>query len=354
MAVFDPHNPVPASLERNQRNFEKLAGDINDLSAFHDTCLHGSLIPAYLDTPDGKPIFGLAYQTNPDGGEEWCVANIVKALRGGDEYRFHQTQSFNSHAGVFCDVSAIVLSELPLHKRELRWGDALMTWEREPRYLGMMRDLDHYQGVWQYRWMRMQKLREVARELGISPLPRRKHELLEAIIAKAPRERPNTWPAYNDGSRIILRADRGPAQRVVEHLKDAVMAGTLAVGSPTSNPFVRASVFLYDARDETPGLQEQRKAYHDWYRARMAEVEEPLAALREQGYWVKVSRVDEFAPGDRPRDVYYFLNWSGPRTGRGDEPRGFGWHSVEQIKAGDLIPYVPAGAGSERGVAVSA
>lgn len=87
----------------------------------------------------------------------------------------------------------------------------------------------------------------------------------------------------------------------------------------------------YYARDETPGLQAQRKAQHDWHREQMAEVEGAVADLRDRGFSVQVTNVAELCPEGRPHGVYHFLRWSAPSGGRGDVSRGFGWHSPKQI-----------------------
>src|SRR5690606_11169080 len=84
-------------------------------------------------------------------------------------------------------------------------------------------------GGGQLLWKKMDQRRAIAREVGLTPMPRRKDDLIAALgehprfaeVYGGPRH-PDRWPAYFNGATMVLRADEGPARVIVDALKQAV------------------------------------------------------------------------------------------------------------------------------------
>lgn len=297
----------------------------------------------YFEQPGGDPIIGLHYTCDFKAEEEWGVNDLRKAITGDNPRRFSMTKDGRHHFATFSDVNGLILSTREYEKgHQIKWGDDVSEYadspylvDREPDYVAHYRNWLDYRvnglSFWIHR-KTVAELREEARELSISPLPRRKDDLIEQINrAKAPKDAPATWPGwFQNGRQLVFRADDGPTADVLKALQKTAADGHLAIGNG-SGPFA-SGLFIYDARDETQELQDQREAQFDWYDARMAELEPVAKDLEENflGYYF-LGDPKVIDTGDGRKVVRYWLN--SHTTGHAYDGRQiFGWFTLEELK----------------------
>lgn len=301
-----------------------------------------SFTPAAVEGVDGTPIAGLLVSG------EVGTHDLRTAITGPDRRRFQMTEHAGRYLAVFADAPAIALSRYAVPDVLPEWGDSLSPWGHDhARYvenydLQLPYTQGHDEGT-QLRWKTMKELRALARQVGLSPQPARKADLITALLAHdgfiakyGGPQRPECYPAYQRHTEtLVLRADHGAARIVIDALADAIEHGTLGIGDPT-RPFSHRG-FLYDTRDETPAIVAEREARFDWDEARMADLEPVAAALKAKGHsWFALTRPTETSPGGRPRGVYYWLNGSsGYRTTDGTRVtrQPYGWYSLEELAA---------------------
>lgn len=301
-----------------------------------------SFTPAQVEGVDGTVITGILVSG------EIGTHDLRTALTGADRRRFQMTQHSGRYAAVFADAPAIALSRHALSDVLPEWGDSLSPRgnDHAPYVENYARQLPYTQGHdagADLHWKPMKDLRAIAREVGLSPQPARKADLIAALqrhdgfLAKyGGPQRPECYPAFQRyTATLVLRADAGAARLVIEALAEAIEHGTLGIGDPT-RPFSHVG-FFYDTRDETPAIVAEREAQFDWDDARMEELKPVADALKAKGHsWYALRRPTVIAPDDRPRGVYYWLNGSsGYRTTDGirvhQQPHG--WYSLEELAA---------------------
>lgn len=334
MTVTDLDMPTTTEIWGNATSLERLGITSEDIEALEKAHLGGptQLRAGFiLDVPGGQPIAGLVYQTDYKAEEEYGVGELRKAITSADPRRFVMTDTAIDNIAVFDDVNGMVLSTRRLLVQTMKWGDPLNGEASNPWYT-------RYAERWNERvgrtralcdvadpWMKMDKLRAVARDLGISPLPRRKNDLVAAIHnhPRVTEKTPDVWPAwFANGKELVLRADGDTmCARIMRKLIDAVTCGTLAIGN-ASGPF-STGLFFYDARDETPELVEEREARFDWHDARMAELEPVAEALKADGIrWFALGR-----PTEINGQIKYWLNGSSTHK----YPQPYGWYTLQEL-----------------------
>lgn len=329
--------PHPPSLEANRRALEELgvtADELREQATEHTS--PRSFVAAFTETPDGVPIAGLVYQTNYRAEEESGVSELRKCITGDNPRRFRMTRGARDLVGVFEDANAIVLSAHPLPER-VRWGFS------ECRLGGD--DFENYQFHYENARARLQEidvpaphlatvasLRQLAEEHGLpKPWPRRKAELHAALCEhlKSRGSHRDRWPGwFHYGSHLVLRAEGdGLAARILRRLRRAAQEGTLGLANGSDSPFA-TGLFIYDTRDETPGLVANREAAFDWHDARMAELEPVKEELKRKGIsWFALGRPTEMER-DGEKQVRYWLNGMSGR----DYPQPFGWYTLEELR----------------------
>lgn len=287
---------------------------------------------SYLEQPGGDPIVGLVFQTDYDTAQEYGVADLRKVFTGQDPRRFQMVGAAQSHWAEFSDVNGFVLSVRPVGEKKVGWGSSAQ-----------------YGQVWQDDWLWSRRgrfdaqlayksvadLRGVAKGLGVSPLPRRKADLVSAIVQRqvgADREALQ-WPAvFHGGRSLIVRADVGPAAAVVKRLVGALRRGTLAIGS-ASGPF-HTGMFLYDAAEETDGLRAEREAQFDWHDAQMARLDPVQQGLEDDGFgFYFLGNPSVLDTGDGAgSQVRFWMNSSTVDLGDGRRGQVYGWFTLEQLE----------------------
>ena len=328
-----------------------------------------AVAPACAENGDGPPLVGLVYRTDYRAEEEWGVTKLRTALTGENPRNFAQIPDADGKVAVFSDVNGFVLAtdnlttevEVPTEYpdtvcrrmmplgREVPWLTPLRLGDR---HLPTPRHAAHFENTYLWvqgvrdpivdgrprplSWCTMATLRDIARPLGIKPLPRRKDDLIAAIVAHreyAPdRDHPDAWPAdFHYGDNLVIRADTGPTATIVARLREAIDAGTLGIGN-ASGPF-SGGVFLYDTRDEHPSLVTAREAAFDLYDEQM----EPIPALRQEleGAGFRVHCVDNptvLDPGKGEKSLHYWLNISAARPRRGSRNQWHGWYTLTELR----------------------
>lgn len=283
----------------------------------------------YTDTPDGEPIIGLAYQTDYKYEEEAGVGELRKAITGDNPRNFCMTAKARNNFALFADKNAITLSIWPVIDKNPNW-DPKSNYGDEWDY-----GVPYAQGIEEspskLSWEKIPQLRERAKKLGIKPLPSKKNILVSAISShpNTAKKSPEKWPGYfQRGDKLTLRADGdGLAARVLTKLVDAAENGTLGIGD-SSGPF-STGIFLYDTRDETPGLITQREADFDWYDERMAELKPVREELEEKGFkWYFLGK-----PAEIDGKTKYWLNG---QAGKGyKQPSG--WYTLDELRSEKFI-----------------
>lgn len=296
--------------------------------------------PAWTTSEDGWPIVGVSYVTDYRAEEEYGCGDLRRALCGDSPRRFQMLPDRVDHIGLFADVNAIALSVHPLEHTAPTWGDPIgregdsyaAHWTRSLPHVQRVPDADHLR--WRYK---MPELRARAKALGITPLPRRKDELLDAIVTHPDlgAEQPNLWPGwFHQGTALILRADNGPAATIISALRDAARAGTLAIGN-ASGPF-STGLFISDGADIGPAQQARIDADWDWHDARMAELAPVAAQLKAEGYgyyFLGRPRRDGWttAAGVESTEVRYWLNGHSVRLEDGTRTQPYGWYTLDEL-----------------------
>lgn len=295
----------------------------------------------YTEQPDGDPIVGLHYACDFRAEEEYGTSELRDAITSSDPRRYVMTKAARRHVALFSDVNGFVLSTRILDNQEPKWGDHLTklyaTSDREPEYAAWFRSAISASSklLGSFPRQTVKELREIAKSIGVTPLPSKRADLISAIQAvelKDPSHAPTEWPAwFHYGRELVLRADSGPVAIVIERLRAAAQNGTLAIGN--GSQAFGSGLFLYDAADETPGLVKQREAAHDWYDARMAElapVKKDLEANVLGFYALGNPTVLDSGDG-AGKQVRYWMN-SHSTSLAYDKRQIFGWFTLEQLK----------------------
>jgi len=294
-----------------------------ELEGLDDGFSSRALSVAFFETPDGDPVVGITYLCDHRAEEEWGVGNLAKALTGDDPRAFQMSRQAFRHIAFFSDRNGLILSTEPLPKQEYAWGEPVgqPEWMRgdAESYTDYARHFEQslpwVQGINDHvnYWMTSAELREVGRKLGVEKLPRKKSELYDAVAAaaraKGEPKRPDSWPAwFHNGKQMILRADSGPAARVLARVARAAREGFLGVGNGSSNPFSQGLLF-FDVRDETEGLRKAIKERHDWHDAQMKKLAPAERELKRLGYrWYFLGRPREVAWQGEEKALRFWVN----------------------------------------------
>lgn len=215
----------------------------------------GTFTVGWYPQLDGDPVVGISYVTARDGSHEWGARDIVARLFNEDDSRRGLRPDRRGYVCCFTDASGIVLSLRPLATHEPVWGAPLTLSNLGDGYPSAWADhVDWANGrdIWSIRRLSRDDLRQMAKAVGVRPLPTRKDALVAAIVAAGgvSASTPDEWPAwFEDYNTLVLRAGVGVTATVVDRLKSAVNAGTLGVvdlGGAFSN-----GMFLFDSRDVT-------------------------------------------------------------------------------------------------------
>ena len=335
----------------NKTSLRKLGLDVGDLEE-KVTQWNRDLSPRMFtvgltETPDGEPIVGLVYQTDYRAEEEYGVRDLRKAITGDDPRNFQMTDEAKEHVAFFDGVRGMVLSTRRLPESHVKWGYEVGDPEKKigrsfaDNYESFYdSSLPYSQGVEAGRnlsWKQVTELRQIAKDLGIKPLPSRKRDLVNAI-STAPnlkRENPERWPGYfHYGNEMVFRAEGdGATAKVLEKLMDAAKHGTLGIGD-ASGPF-SSGMFFYDTRDETPGLVDQREAGFDWYDEKMTELKPVADKLKEKGHnWFFLGK-----PHEINGEIKYWLNGS---SGPGYNKQPFGWYTLAELESEKFVADLKA------------
>lgn len=314
----------------------RLGGALDALLAGHDRVAASACGPsAIIDDVLDEPIVGLTFRTDYDASQEYGIRDIVNAVTGPDPRRYQMTPEARLRFSVCTDRNAFAVSVRPLPPT-FAWGEELPgasrsysdRWQSAIRWVRGVRTFSD--------WDTMVELRAEAKLRGVSPLPRRKDALLDAINAATnphPCEHPEHWPVpFGGGQTLIVRADGGASAVIVAGLRDAIDAGTFAIGS-ASGPF-HTGLLFYDARDETQALRDQRDANHAWYDARMAELAPVRAELEARGHTFR--SIGEPREGGwntkRGQEDSAVRYWVATHGGRGAQQVS-GWYSLDELRA---------------------
>lgn len=312
---------------------------------------------------DGTLISGVMYQLDYVSEEEHGIGKVRVAISGTDPRKVTMTGDARRHVARFADVNAIVLSSQALPTRTYAWGDNLDTGARTNGWSGEPWPADHqppyalsysqrvpyarrdeYARAVENGRVSMAALREKAKSLGLTDLPRRKVDLARTLLNSpqylATVELSDVWPAwFATGRQLVLRADADATGVALEALGDAIDAGTLAVG--TYSGAFASGFFLYDARDETDAIRADRVARADWYDARMADLEPVADALTAAGHrWYFLGRPTELNTGDGRTVVRYWLNSQGRHTAKDGTTcykQVSGWYTLAELAAEKFV-----------------
>lgn len=285
---------------------------------------------------DGWPIVGLSYRCDYRAEEEYGVSDLRKAMCGTDPRRFQVLPENTDHATVFSDVNAVAFSTRPLPQNP-KWGDVLLEWSDQDYAGHWSRSVAFARGLpdpWALSRKKTAELRSHGKALGISPLPRRKDDLIAAIVAHPENvkaaDSPDCWPGwFHYGNLLVLRADDGITAEAVAAIADAVRNGTVGF-SPVSGPF-STGLLITDMTDLGPKTWERLHDQWDWHDARMAELAPVEAELRAKGhrfYFLGKPREGGWRTADGQEDtaVRYWLNGSG-------DPQPSGWYTLDELRS---------------------
>jgi hypothetical protein len=324
--------------------FARVGGDIE---IFGNEPTTASFCPGYYRAQDGTVIAGLAYRTDYRAEEEWGIGDLRKAITSDNPRRFCMTRTASSHIVLFTDVTGLVFdtakSGVP---GTLRWGDPIGDpWYKSTQYADDF-DLrcDGVQGKESLRWKKQKELREIARDLGVKPLPRT-NDALRAAIRSHPGwvgSQPNCWPAwFSTGKQLVLRADRGLAQQILGYLIEAIETGTLGIGSGSG--LFSTGLFFYDTRDETPEMIKIREAEFDWHDEQMRKLQPVMDELKRRGHdWFFLGKPRQGgwkrADQEENDEVRYWLNGCGSslnsvvtKTAARSYPQPYGWYTLQEL-----------------------
>lgn len=287
--------------------------------------------PGFFDQPGGDPLVGLNYMTDYRHEEEKGSQKLREAVTGKDPRNFVMTQRGADYVTAFADKTALLLSTRNLQQHPPKWGDPLTPWGRATSYVRNFTDNVAYtRGINRSQFWsdKVPDLRRKAKEAGITPLPKTRKlledALIEHMIANTP-ERGHLWPGwFSDGEHLVLRADDGVTKQILDRLIAAAQRGTLGIGD-RSGPFA-TGLFFYDAAEETAELVRDREAAFDWHDARMAELEPVKDELEADGYPMFFLGIPERTADGHVR---YFMN-----SGAGGKlaKSVSGWFTLEQLK----------------------
>lgn len=305
----------------------------------NDRCSTREFQVGVFEQPSGDPIIGLHYMCDFRAEEEWGVSDLRKAITTDNPRQFKQSRKATKHIATFSDVNGLVLSVRDLDFTSLTWDEQIDPYmrrqypDKSSDYAEFMdRERFDYRLLWKYEDKKLPELRQDAKGLGISPLPRKKADLVNAILNKVDTlETRTSWPGwFHFGKDLVLRADAGPVADVLTKIIEATRKGTLGIGNG-SGPF-SSGLFLYDTRDESKELQKKREADFDWYDARMAELE-PVAKDLEENFlkFYFLGNPSTLDTGDGRQVVRYWLNSHGTKHAY-DGRQIFGWFTLEELQ----------------------
>lgn len=306
------------------------------------------------DQPDGDPVVGVSYTNDYRAEEEWGVGSLARALFGQDKHNHKMIKGARNHVGKIIDVpeTTLVLSvqgyadldRIEMHHFKdgdygIRQTDyAEWYTENLPRAKGVS-------SSWEYTYKKMDKLREIATEMGIEKPQRTKDALIQQIVAAKPQKTPDLWPGwFHFGNVLILRAGGGI---VADTLKLLYKAGreteTLGIGGGSFGPFA-SGLTLFDTADLSKTYIKERNAHEKWVRKQEKALQPVLKKMKEDGYTPlflgnpkKGFKSLSTGSGGRPVDpdtTYYWLNgstWAIPEL-NGKRVQPFGWYTLDELR----------------------
>jgi hypothetical protein len=315
---------------------------------------------AVMDTPDGTPIVGISYQCDYRAEEEWGIKDLATAINGNKKQA--------NHVGTFTGLHALAIATQPIEDLTT-WsadifplGDLTTRWpvQRGEAYSSYFRDNYAYaQGLpssSNLRWKKMPELRELAKTHGVTPIPRKKDDLIEKLVTSDEYSRsaeyPDRWPGwFHNGDVLILRAESGVVADVLDLLYEAGKKNALAIGG--GHAAFSSGIGVYDSRDVGKKLKKQRKLEKKWYDRQMKNLEPVAAELKKRGHdWYFLGKpkdgfkdlVDYSVEGNRrtvnSEDVYYWLNGHGRGPGYTSQPSG--WYTLKELLAEKFVDDVNA------------
>lgn len=231
----------------------------------------GCLSPAVLVAGEDR-LVGIAFDPNYRSEEEWGVSDLFKAFMAPREQgvKLLDESERTGSAVIFHGANALVVSKNKIGWDALEWGDRISDPDTaETSHVGYNAMFDNQLEYAQKipsdfdltrRDVKMAWLKGIAQVCGIDKPARSKAALAEQIIASGRlneyRERPDVWPAwFRDGHDLVLRADAGACATIINGLRDAAQAGTIAIGGASfGNGY---QLVVYDYRDLTPALIEK-------------------------------------------------------------------------------------------------
>lgn len=275
-------------------------------------------------------IDALVYVTDYRAEEEYGTRDLRIAVTSDDKRRFKMTRKARANIRAFSDVNALMLSTKPLPDGDPTWGQTPAPpwdgggWQTRDAGNGdypghFSRNVIWARGLpdpWRMSRKKMDELRADARTLGISPLPRRKDDLVGAICAHpdslATADTPDCWPGwFHHGDLLVLRADDGATADALARIVDAYKAGTLGIGDGSG--VFSTGLTIYDTRQETKRLVREREAAFDWHDTQMSKVADVHQRLKDRYTVYFLGRPTE-RDWDKTgeRSVKYWLNISRP------------------------------------------
>jgi hypothetical protein len=285
---------------------------------------------AEVPTPDGGPIVGLALTTDFDATQESGVGDVARALTGTGPRSFAVTRSGREHVAIFDDVNGLAISK---HRLDgiYTWGDGIKG--APPDYASKLTQNLRWMALSGSGWRThdtMSLWRNRAREVGLTgPLPVTKDDLVGVVAdALAARSDLDELPCdFSYGSTLIVKAEHGPLAAVTAKLCDAIVEGTLGVASGRFGLF-STNLFLYDTREETPGIVAEREAAFDRYDTWMAELKPVADRLKVMGRgWYFLGNPSQHGDGQ----VRYWLNGHTVRQSDGGDRQPFGWFTLDEL-----------------------
>jgi hypothetical protein len=281
------------------------------------------------ETEDDTVATGVVYRCDYAGQQEYGIGEVREALCGTDPRQVEMLASKSDHVAVFADVNAIAISSRPLSDSTPNWGDPI-NGAPDDYADEYTRRLSWAQGVTLPWFATVATLRELAKERGVSPIPRKKADLEAAIIAASTPSHPDRWPGnFSYGKTLILRADTGQTADTIAKLADAIETGHLTFGT-TSGPFHRG-LFIGDGRDLGPKSTAAHNEACDWYDEKMADLALVREALEADGHrFYFLGNPTELSPGGRPHGLYYWMNGNTVRTAHGAQ-QPCGWYTLDEL-----------------------
>lgn len=290
----------------------------------------GAFNPVAVDTPDGDPVLGLAVTPDFRAQEERGVMRLHQQLTGPNPRRTLVLPGSDRLLTTLETPTVLMLSTTPPRTPPTSWEQLLdrrsreLWWRMVPLTRGQHRSLSNYT---------VAQLRELARRHGVSPLPRRKDELVAVVAAHYPMLTPDQWPhSFPGGSTLLLRADDGPTQQVLSEVASAARRGTLGVDLHDGR--WQRGLLLYDTDDETPGLVADREAREDWRCERLAELLPVARRLELLGYRWHHLGSPQVRTHDGEQRVCYWLD---PVS----SCHSSGWYTLDELAAERFVEDPP-------------